>query len=496
MSDSVHDAHARFRFSVIGPLLSAPVAKGELRAAIAALADRTWKHPISGQPVRYAFSTIERWFYLARDAQNPVDVLRRAVRKDLGTLRSITDAFDETVRAQHRVQPHWSFQLHYDNVEVLVDADASLGPLPSYSSFVRFMRAGGLLRKKRLGYETDGQKRARQRLEQREVRSYEVDYVGGLWHLDFHVSKSVSVITPDGRRQKPELFAVLDDHSRLCCHSQFYLAENTENLVHGFSQALMKRGLPRELLNDNGSAMTSAEFTEGLDRLSISSENTLPHSPYQNGKQEHFWVQVEERLMAMLERVSHLTLDQLNTYLIAWVEGDYNRRPHSEIGNVTPLERFLESPDVLRPSPSAKRLRNVFRRQVHRTLRKSDLTISLDGTRFEIPARYRELRPITLRYARWDLSYVHLVDERANKLLAQIFPLDRSRNASGERRRLEAVSSTHDEPVPKSDELPPLLKKLVEDYAATGIPPSYLPKNERPKDTGEDHTDPHNEGAQ
>ncbi len=57
-----------------------------------------------------------------------------------------------------------------------------------------------------------------------------------------------------------------------------------------------KRGLPRSLMSDNGSAMTSEEFTEGLQRLSIIHEKTLPYSPYQNAKQEVFWGQVEGRL--------------------------------------------------------------------------------------------------------------------------------------------------------------------------------------------------------
>jgi hypothetical protein len=44
----VHERWAHLRFSVIGQLLAAPPAKGELRAAIAALAARTWQHPTTG----------------------------------------------------------------------------------------------------------------------------------------------------------------------------------------------------------------------------------------------------------------------------------------------------------------------------------------------------------------------------------------------------------------------------------------------------------------
>ena len=61
----VHERWAHLRFSVVGQLLAAPPPKGELRAAIIALAARTWQHPTTAEPVRFGFSTIERWYYRA-----------------------------------------------------------------------------------------------------------------------------------------------------------------------------------------------------------------------------------------------------------------------------------------------------------------------------------------------------------------------------------------------------------------------------------------------
>jgi hypothetical protein len=58
----VHERWAHLRFSVIGQLLAAPPPKGELASAIAALAERTWRHPTTDNPTRFGFSTIERWY--------------------------------------------------------------------------------------------------------------------------------------------------------------------------------------------------------------------------------------------------------------------------------------------------------------------------------------------------------------------------------------------------------------------------------------------------
>ena len=104
-------------------------------------------------------------------------------------------------------------------------------------------------------------------------------------------------LLPDGQWLRPIALGILDDHSRLCCHVQWYLSETAEDLVHGLSQAIQKRGLPRALLTDNGSAMVAEEVTEGLLRLGVVHERTLPYSPYQNGKQEAFWGRLEGRLM-------------------------------------------------------------------------------------------------------------------------------------------------------------------------------------------------------
>ncbi len=48
---------ARFRFSVVGSLLSSPPARGELRAAIRSLSAKGWTHPVTGRETRFAAGT-------------------------------------------------------------------------------------------------------------------------------------------------------------------------------------------------------------------------------------------------------------------------------------------------------------------------------------------------------------------------------------------------------------------------------------------------------
>jgi len=54
------------RFLVVGPLLAAPPAAGELRETLEALSRTEWIHPTTGERTRFALSTIERWYYQAK----------------------------------------------------------------------------------------------------------------------------------------------------------------------------------------------------------------------------------------------------------------------------------------------------------------------------------------------------------------------------------------------------------------------------------------------
>jgi hypothetical protein len=53
MKPTSSDRWARLRFLVVGPLLAAPPALGELRLALAERTQMQWTHPISGTPVRF-----------------------------------------------------------------------------------------------------------------------------------------------------------------------------------------------------------------------------------------------------------------------------------------------------------------------------------------------------------------------------------------------------------------------------------------------------------
>jgi hypothetical protein len=114
--------------------------------------------------------------------------------------------------------------------------------------------------------------------------------------------------------------------------------------------------------------------------------------------------------------------------------------------------------------------------EITRTQRRSDGTTTVEGVRFEVPSAYRTLHHLRLRVARWDLQHVDLVDPRTGAHLATLLPLDKAKNADRVRRALAPVAPAT--PRARLPGIAPLLRALMAEYAATGLPPAYLSKGE------------------
>jgi hypothetical protein len=112
-----------------------------LQAALPELAARTWRHPLTGLEVRFGASTIERWYYAARGATDPMTVLRNQLRSDIGSFSSICPQAAGALRDQYNHHPGWTAQLHHDNLRVVLAATSPPVACPSYPSVRRYLKA-------------------------------------------------------------------------------------------------------------------------------------------------------------------------------------------------------------------------------------------------------------------------------------------------------------------------------------------------------------------
>ncbi|MBV8329386.1 MAG: IS481 family transposase, partial [Verrucomicrobia bacterium] len=88
--------------------------------------------------------------------------------------------------------------------------------------------------------------------------------------------------------------------------------------------------------------------------------------PFKTGNKKPFGTGSMDACYRCSNGVADLTLDQLNEATQAWIEMEYNRAVHSELGEA-PLHRYLGHRDVGRPCPSSAELKITFTAEVDRT---------------------------------------------------------------------------------------------------------------------------------
>ena len=121
--------------------------------------------------MRFGASTLERWYYRARRAADPVAALRDGLRGDKGGFPSLTPVAIAALTLQYREHPGWTAQLHLDNLRVACQAsqpDGTVMPVASYATVRGCLRAQGTHRQARSQRATQGASAARDRLEQME----------------------------------------------------------------------------------------------------------------------------------------------------------------------------------------------------------------------------------------------------------------------------------------------------------------------------------------
>jgi len=257
------------------------------------------------------------------------------------------------------------------------------GKTVTYSSLYRLLQAEGLLQK----LPGDPQDR----------RRFEAEDPNDLWQSDIMHGPYVTV---ESKQRKTYLLCFLDDMSRLICHGEFYLHERLGCFLDSFRQALLKRGIPRKLYVDNGSAFRSHHLEHTCASLGIVLIHSKPYQPEGRGKVERLFRTVREQFLSV-QKIT--TLESLNEALRQWIDS-YNDRAHS-ITKEAPLRRFTRNIDCVRPAP--KDLEDHFRTVAKRTVAK-DRTIALAGRLYEAPVALIGRR-VTLLYHEHDPARVEIM---------------------------------------------------------------------------------------
>jgi hypothetical protein len=148
-------------------------------------------------------------------------------------------------------------------------------------------------------------------------------------------------------------------------------------------QAIRRRGLPKRLYVDNGSAFRSRHLALVCAKLGIALIHAKPYSPQGKGKMERWFRTVRMQLLPTLTADNSSTLSALNRTLSAWIEGEYHHAPHRGLGDSTPASAWACRSESVRMPGSD--LADAFLFEQRRKVNK-DRTVTLDGVAFEVDA--------------------------------------------------------------------------------------------------------------
>ena len=390
---------AVFRFGVIHDLINGNGAdQGSQEALIRQKCARKWEIPYS-EKTRIGRSTILRWARVYRLSNGKIESLYPGDRSDRGESPALDE---ETILALMRLRQ----EMPKATAPVLVKTMEERGVVVpgtelNLSTVYRFLHQSNLMK-------TNSH-------QPEDRRKFEAELPNDLWQSDVMHGP---LIASGGKMKRSYLIALLDDHSRLITHGEFYLSETILSYVDAMEKAVLKRGLPRKLYVDNGPAFRSFHLEHIAASLGIALIHSRPYKPQGRGKIERFFKTVRE---AFLTGFQGKTLDDLNMAFDAWLTDIYHARKHTATGQ-SPFERFTSNMACLRAAPPD--LRDYFRKAARRTVAK-DRTLTINGKLYEAPVAligkrveilYHENDPdrVEIRFGKQSYGYLLPVDIHVN----------------------------------------------------------------------------------
>ena len=320
-----------------------------------------------GNPRQFTWRTIQTWHY--RYKNHGITSMTTRSRKDKGQARKVTP--EELLEAINAATPHFHDQRTNKRAlyRFCVENDLLHPDRISQTTFYRFIREHDLL----AAHDNDDNKK---RL------AFSMKYANQLWQADTMFGPFVDTGMSPASRKQVKLIAFIDDASRVLCHGEFFFDENVDTLVQAIRAAFYKRGLPEQLLVDNGSIYCSQEITLICARVGCILRHTAVRDAAAKGKIERFFRRVRDQFL--VRKLDLSSLETLNRQFSLWVENDYNALLHDAIG-MKPIDRFgIDLARVRFLSPSEHNDELFFAEATRKV--KKDNTFSFAGRRYETPS--------------------------------------------------------------------------------------------------------------
>ena len=404
--DKKHEV-ALMRYSVISPLITG--LQEEYPSMDAFFRDASLKGIISpdGSVKRYAPGTIEKWYRAYKSGG--FDALLPTGRSDAGKPRKLDDDLQEEIRYLKINYPRMSAAAIYRQLQD--NGSIRQGDI-SESTINRYINQLALELKT-----TNNQ----------DMRRYERPHINEVWCGDSSVGPYLK--TPDGKKHKLYIIALIDDASRFITGIDIFYNDNFVNLMSVMKSAVAKYGRPKLFNFDNGSSYKNKQMELLAARIGSALNYCHPYTPTAKAKIERWFRTMKDQWMASLDIRDFHSLDELRGNLLAWVHL-YNNSPHASLNGKTPQERFFSEPEQIRRLPP-EQLDKDFLLEIERRV-SSDSVILIDQVEYEVDFRFAKQR-IRLRYSP-DMKDIFIVEP--DNTLTSIRLLNKQENADVKREKI------------------------------------------------------------
>lgn len=404
--DKKHEI-ALMRYSVISPLITGHQEDYPSLEAFFRDASRGGVTSPDGSVRTYAPGTIEKWYRAYK--LGGFDALLPTGRSDAGKSRKLDDALQEHIRY---------LKTNY--------------PRMSAAAIYRQLQDNGHFRPGELSESTVNRYINRLALElktttNQDMRRYERPHINEVWCGDSSVGPYLK--TPDGKKHKLYIIALIDDASRFITGIDIFFNDNFVNLMSVMKSAVAKYGRPKLFNFDNGSAYKNRQMELLAARIGSALNYCRPYTPTAKAKIERWFRTLKDQWMASLDIRDFHSLDELRGNLLAWVQ-IYNNTPHASLKGRSPQERFFSEPEQIRRIPQDQ-LDKDFLLELERRV-SADSVIVIDQVEYEVDFRFAKQR-IRLRYSP-DLKDIFIVEP--DNSLTPIRLLNKQENAHVKREKI------------------------------------------------------------
>lgn len=398
---------ALMRYSVISPLITGLQEDYPSLDAFFRAASVKGVTAPDGSIRKYAPATIENWYRAYKSGG--FDALLPAGRSDAGKPRKLDDELQEQIRYLKTNYPRMSAAAIYRQLQD--NGSIRQGEL-SESTINRYINLLALELKT-----TNNQ----------DMRRYERPHINEVWCGDSSVGPYLK--TPDGKKHKLYIIALIDDASRFITGVDIFYNDNFVNLMSVMKSAVAKYGRPKLFNFDNGSAYKNRQMELLAARIGSTLNYCRPYTPTAKAKIERWFRTMKDQWMASLDIRDFHSLDELRGNLLAWVHL-YNNTPHASLNGKTPQERFFSEPEQIRRLPP-EQLDKDFLLEIERRV-SSDSVIVIDQVEYEVDFRFAKQR-IRLRYSP-DMKDIFIVEP--DNTLTPIRLLNKQENADIKREKI------------------------------------------------------------